>query len=107
MCHPEDLANSMQIEIVALELESRSPRRHFQVRNLCKRVEYFLGNAIAEVGGVLVVAQIFERKHCDALPGNSGGRFVASRTGTIRSGITTEEKQPNRHNRADGDHVNP
>ena len=60
MCHPEDLADFTQIEIGALELESRSSRRHFQVRNLRERVEYFLGNAITEVGGVLVVAQIFE-----------------------------------------------
>ena len=55
MCHPEDLADFTQIEIVALELESRPARRHFQVRNLRECVEYFLGNAIAEVGRVLVV----------------------------------------------------
>ena len=55
----------MQIEIVALELESRSAGRHFQVRNLCEGVEYFLGNAITEVGGVLVVAQIFEWQNRD------------------------------------------
>ena len=46
----------MQIEIGALELESRSSRRYFQVRNLRERVEYFLGNAITEVGSVFVVA---------------------------------------------------
>ena len=61
MRHPEDLADFMQIEIGALKLESRSSRRHFQVRNLREGIEYFLGNAITEVGSVLVVAQIFER----------------------------------------------
>ena len=69
MRHAEDLPDFMQIEIGALELESRSARRYFQVRNLREGVEYFLGNAITEVGSVLVVAQIFKWQHRDAFPG--------------------------------------
>src|SRR5689334_8096190 len=61
MCYAEYLADFTQIEIISLELESRSARGHFQTGNLSERVEYFLRNAITEVGGFLVIAQIFER----------------------------------------------
>src|SRR5262245_4326420 len=40
MCHPEYLADLTQIEIVALELEGRSARGHFQSGNLSERIEY-------------------------------------------------------------------
>src|ERR1700730_11724890 len=105
MRHPEYLADLTQIEIAALELESRSPRRDFQVRNLCERVEYFLGNAITEVGGVLVVAQIFERQHRDRFVGNCN-RLALSRR-SIDGAIATEKKQPDRHEHADNDYINP
>src|SRR5437016_5535612 len=107
MCHPEHLADFTQIEIVALELESRSTRRHFQVRNLCKRVQYFLGNAITEVGRVLVIAQIFKWKHCDAFRGNSCGRLVLLKYCTSVRSIASKEKQADRDNRANNDNVNP
>src|SRR5436190_21402691 len=106
MCHPEDLANFTQIEFVDLELESRSARCHFQVRNLCERVEDFLGNAITEVSGVFVVAQIFEWQYRDAFPGNCGP-FGASRAGTIRSRVTTKTKKPDRDRAANHDNINP
>ncbi len=91
MRHPEDLADFMQIEIGALELESRSSRRYFQVRNLREGIEYFLGNAITEVGSVFVVAQIFEWQHRDAFPGNCG-RFGATRTGIYSKPYNDREK---------------
>src|SRR3954452_5480055 len=107
MCYPEYLADFMQIEIGSLELESRSARCHFQIRNLCERVEYFFSNAITEVGGVLVVTQILERKHCDAFQGNPCGRIGASRTGTIGSRIATKKKQSDRDGAANHNNINP
>src|SRR5262249_44863674 len=72
MCYSECLPDFLQIEIAALELKSRAARRYFQVGNLCKRVEYFLGNAVTEVGGALIVAQVCERQDRDAFFWNGG-----------------------------------
>src|SRR5262249_40542118 len=74
MCHPECSPDFLEIEIPALELERRSARRHFQARNLCERVEYFLRNSIAEVSGALIVAEVFERQDRDAFFGNGGSK---------------------------------
>jgi hypothetical protein len=72
MCYSECLPDFLQIEIAALELESRSARRHFQAWDLCERIEYLFCNAIAEVSGALIIAQVFERQHRDAFFGNGG-----------------------------------
>src|ERR1700719_279809 len=95
----------MQIEIVALELKSRSARRHFQVRNLRERVEYFLGNAVAEVGGVLVIAQIFEWQNRDRFRRQrTCGRLALSRR---LCSITTEEKESDGQDCTDDNDINP
>src|SRR5262249_24120151 len=67
VCLSECLPNFLQIEIAALELESRSACRHFQARNLCERVEYLLRNSVAEVSGALIVAQVFEGENGNTL----------------------------------------
>src|SRR6516225_3439262 len=72
MCHSECSPDFLQIEIATLELESRPARRHFQARNLCERVEYFLRNAITEVSGALIVAKVFEREDRNAFFGDGG-----------------------------------
>src|SRR5215469_2130300 len=104
MCHPENLADFAQIEIAALELESRSPRGHFQVWNLCQRVEYFFGNAVTEVGGVLIVAQIFERKYCNRFRRQGCSRLALSRR---RCSVAAQQKEPDRNNCANDDNINP
>src|SRR5215472_8418664 len=74
MCHSECLPNFLQIEIAALELESRSPCRHFQTRNLRESVKYFLRNSITKVSRALIVAQVFERQYRNAFFGNWQGQ---------------------------------
>src|SRR5262249_4900436 len=102
--HPEYLADLTQIQIISLELESRSARRHFQSRNLCEGIEYFLGDTIAEVGGVFILAQIFKWQNRDRLI----GRLVRRRSGClISSGIAPEENKTDRQKAADNHDINP
>src|SRR5262249_58058980 len=104
MCHPEYLADLTQIQIISLELESRSARRHFQSRNLCEGIEYFLGDTIAEVGGVFILAQIFKWQNRDRLT----GRLVRRRGGClISSAIAAQKKKNHRQKAAHKDHTNP
>src|SRR5262249_16181207 len=104
MCHPEYLADLTQIQIISLELESRSARRHFQSRNLCEGIEYFLGDTIAEVGGVFILAQIFKWQNRDRLT----GRLVRRRGGClISSALAAEKKKTDRQKAADNHHIKP
>src|SRR5690242_21658600 len=67
MSNPERLANITQIpRCLSLVLRHTCSADYFEVRDLGQISENFILNAVSEKRVLLVIAQTFKRKHCDA-----------------------------------------
>src|SRR4029079_19351067 len=110
------LGDLAQISRRAFIFFGRGPRDDFQIADLCQSSEDFVLHTFCKIGVVRIAAEVIERQNCNRFIRNCSGLALKARPrlrlryGSRRSGdgaVATEKKQPDRHEHAHNDYINP